>query len=212
VSARLDTLAPRLRELTRLASTFFVSFDLDELTVVDPRATLEEVHDLEDEEILVRDQTSRRNVDRWRLRHSTLKEVAYSSLPKRERVRLHLLIADKLRANDLASWAADHLELAAIASLDLDPDDRTVAERAADALAAAGDRARRRMESRSAIDYYDRALAIGGDEDRCERPERSPVWARRITGSASTGTPRRSSTGRSHSAPRPTTRSRSRSR
>jgi class 3 adenylate cyclase/tetratricopeptide (TPR) repeat protein len=165
VSARLDALPPRLRELTRLASTFFVSFDLDELTVVDPRATREELDQLEDAEILVRDEGSRRHVERWRLRHSTLKEVAYASLPKRERVRLHLLIADKLRASDHASWAADHLELAAVASLDLDPRNRTVAERAAEALAAAGDRARRRMESRSALDYYERALATAGPEE-----------------------------------------------
>src|SRR5207244_367180 len=124
----------------------------------------EEANPLEDAEIRVRDGGSLRDVERWRLRHSTLKDVAYASLPKRERVRLHLLIADKLRVSDHASWAADHLELAAIASLDLNPEDRVVAERAADALAAAGDRARRRMESRSAVDYYERALAIAGPE------------------------------------------------
>ena len=87
-------------------------------------------------------------VARWRVRHATLKEVAYASLPKRERVRLHQLIADRLFADSHPAWAADHLELAAIASLDLDRDDRTVAERAAEALLGSGDRARRRMESR----------------------------------------------------------------
>ena len=63
------------------------------------------------------------------------------------------------------SWAAEHLELAAQASLDLDPLDRTAAEPAADALLGAGDRARRRTESRSAIDFYERALALGGPEE-----------------------------------------------
>ena len=102
---------------------------------------------------------------RWRVRHATLKEVAYASLPKRERVRLHQLIADRLFGDSHPAWAADHLELAALASLDLDRDDRTVAERAAEALLDSGDRARRRMESRTAIDRYERALALAGPED-----------------------------------------------
>src|SRR5262249_4409411 len=41
---------------------------------------------------------------------------------------------------------------------------RTLAERAVDALAHAGDVARWRIESRTAIDLYDRALALAGDE------------------------------------------------
>ena len=165
VAARLDALLPRQRELARRVSGFFVSFDLDELAVVDPEATLDELLQLEEAEILVRDEGSRA-VTRWRLRHSTLKDVAHASLPKRERVRLHELIADRLIASGHPSWAAEHLELAAFASLDLDPDDRTVPERAADLLMDAGDRARRRMENRSAIDYYERALAMAGPEQR----------------------------------------------
>ena len=47
VSARLDHLPPRLREVARHASVFFVSFDLDELRLVDPQATTEEVVALE---------------------------------------------------------------------------------------------------------------------------------------------------------------------
>jgi tetratricopeptide (TPR) repeat protein len=165
VSARLDTLPQRLRELSRRASAFFVSFDHDELASVDPEATLDELRRLEEAEILVREDGGRA-VERWRVRHATLKEVAYASLPKRERVRLHQLIADRLLARGHPTWAAEHLELAGVASLDLDPDDRTVPQRAADALVEAGDRARRRMESRSAIDYYQRALAMAGSQER----------------------------------------------
>ena len=58
------------------------------------------------------------------------------------------------------SYAADHLERAAQASIDLDPADRRVPDRAVDALIMAGDRARRRMESLSAVEYYERALAM----------------------------------------------------
>src|SRR5207244_52453 len=64
------------------------------------------------------------------------------------------------------SLAADHLELAAAASLDLDPNNRVLPDRAVDALLVAGDRARRRMESRTAIDRYQRALAMAGQEAR----------------------------------------------
>jgi len=165
VSARLDALPPRLRELARRAAAFFVSFDLEELRVVDPGAVPEELERLEAAEILVRED-GHRPVDRWRMRHSTLKDVAYASLPKRERVRLHELVADRLLDSGHASWAADHLELAAVASLDLDPADRTVPDRAADALLEAGDRARRRMESRTAVDQYRRALGLGGPRDQ----------------------------------------------
>jgi tetratricopeptide (TPR) repeat protein len=163
VSARLDALPPRLRELARRASVFVYSFDLDELVVLDEAVKVEELRLLEDAEILVRDEGSTATL-RWRLRHATLREVAYASLPKRERARLHGLVAQTLLNSGQSSWAADHLELAALASRDVDPSDHEAPERAADALLTAGDRARRRMESRSAIDYYERSLAMAGPE------------------------------------------------
>ncbi len=61
--------------------------------------------------------------------------------------------------------AADHLELAALAPIDLDPNDRTLSDRAAEALLIAGDRARRRMESLTAVDRYERAMALAGPEE-----------------------------------------------
>src|SRR5438093_1085727 len=165
VSARLDAMPPRLRELARRASVFKYAFDLTELAVVDPEASAEELQQLEEAEMIVRD-TQLGEPELWRLRHSTLKEVIYASLAKRERLRLHELVARFLLDGGHPSLAADHLELAAFASIDLDPNDRTVPDRAADALLVAGDRARRRMESRSAIDRYQRALALAGPEPR----------------------------------------------
>jgi len=165
VSARIDALPPRLRDLARHASVFKYAFELSELTVVDPDATAEELAQLEDCEVVVRDPQPG-DQQRWRLRHSTLKDVVYASLPKRERLRLHELVAGYLQAAGHPSLAADHLELAAFAAIDLDPNDRTVPDRAADALLVAGDRARRRMESRTAIDRYERSLALAGAEER----------------------------------------------
>jgi class 3 adenylate cyclase/tetratricopeptide (TPR) repeat protein len=162
VSARLDALPPPLRELARRASVFIYSFDLEELAVVD-EAGAEELEQLEEAEILVRDEDG--STPRWRFRHATLREVAYGSLPKRDRLRRHERIAEVLLRSGHPSFAADHLELAALASLDLDPNDRALPERAAEALAAAGDRARRRMESRSAVERYQRALTMAGSPE-----------------------------------------------
>ena len=156
ISARLDALPARLRDLARRASVFMYAFDREELAVVDDAATIEELQELEEAEVIARDQSV------WRMRHSTLKDVAYASLPKRERLRN--LVAEYLLDKGHPSVAADHYELAALASLDLDPNDRAAPERAADALLRAGDRARRRMEVRSAIDRYDRALIMSGPE------------------------------------------------
>jgi class 3 adenylate cyclase/tetratricopeptide (TPR) repeat protein len=161
VETRLDALPPRLRELARHASVFMYGFDVGELAIVDPAATETELEQLEEAEVVVRE-PQQSATQHWRMRHSTLKEIAYASVPKRERVRLHRLIAKNLLADGHPSWAADHLELAARAALDLDPNDRAAAEEAAEALLVSGDRARRRMESRSAIDRYQRSLALSG--------------------------------------------------
>src|SRR5438034_5343456 len=121
---------------------------------------------LEDEEFLVRDE------DRegyWRFRHGLLRDVAYDSLPKRERLRLHLQVATKLSEDpDMSSRyprsIAYHLEQAARASLDLNPADRSVAERAVEALARAGDQALATSQARAAADLYERALSLAGPE------------------------------------------------
>ena len=163
VTARLDALPPRLRTLARRASVFRYSFELDELTEIDPDATTDDLLRLEEAEIVVREEGG--GSPRWRMRHATLRDVAYGSLPKRERVRHHETIADRLIASGHHSFAAEHLELAALASLDLNPRDRRLANRAVDQLIQAGDRARRRMVSRAAVDLYERALALAGPEE-----------------------------------------------
>jgi class 3 adenylate cyclase/tetratricopeptide (TPR) repeat protein len=161
VAARLDSLRHRLRDLARRASLFVFSFDLEELATVTD-ADPDDIRGLEEAEILVREDAGR--APRWRFRHETVREVAYASLPKRERMSLHERIADALMESGHHSYAADHLERAALASLDLDPADRRLADRAVDGLLLAGDRARRRMESRSAVEFYSRALAMAGPE------------------------------------------------
>ena len=68
-------------DLARRASVFLYSFDRDELATVSD-AEPEDLRGLEDAEILVREDGARA---KWRFRHETVREVAYASLPKRER-------------------------------------------------------------------------------------------------------------------------------
>ena len=163
VAARIDQLSPGARELVRRASVFPRGrFDLDELSLIaEPRKEL--LAEAEENELLI---PERDRPDVWRFGSDVLRDVAYDSLAKRQRQRLHLRVANKLSEPETADryprTIAFHLERAALASLDLDPRDRTLAERALQALMDAADLARRRVESRSAADLYERALALAG--------------------------------------------------
>jgi class 3 adenylate cyclase/tetratricopeptide (TPR) repeat protein len=166
VAARIDQLSPAARELVRRASVFPRGrFDVDELALIaDPAPAL--LAEAEDEELLLPDED---HEGVWRFRSDVLRDVAYDSLAKRERQRLHLRVADRLSepgsAERYPRTIAFHFEQAARAALDLNPNDRTIADRAVDALTKAGDAARRRIESRAAVDLYERALALAGPED-----------------------------------------------
>ena len=108
--------------------------------------------------------------DAWRFRSEVLRDVAYESLAKRERQRLHLRLANRLSepgsAERYPRTIAYHLEQAALAALDLNPRDRSIADRAVEALTHAGDLARRRIEAKSAADHYEHALALAGPEEQ----------------------------------------------
>jgi class 3 adenylate cyclase len=164
IASRLDHLPPAARELARRASVLTrSSFDPEELALI---ADVDEdvLGVLEEAEVLIRD--PRRRV--WRFRHDLLRHVAYESLPKRQRQALHLQLAEGLAARDPEGYPASvahHLASAARNALDLDPADRGLADRAIHALTEAGDRFRRRTESRAAIELYDRALTLAGQPD-----------------------------------------------
>jgi tetratricopeptide (TPR) repeat protein len=166
VAARIDQLSAPARELVRRASVFPRGrFDVEELALIaEPTSGL--LAEAEDEELLLPDEE---HEGVWRFRSDVIRDVAYDSLAKRERQRLHLRVADKLSEPGTAEryprTIAFHVEQAARAALDLDPNDRSVADRAVDALTKAGDAARRRIESRAAVDFYERALALAGPED-----------------------------------------------
>jgi class 3 adenylate cyclase/tetratricopeptide (TPR) repeat protein len=165
IAARIDSLSPSARDLIRKASVFARGvFSVSELALVaDPRRDI--LAELEDAEFLVPDEGR----DAWRFRSDVLRDVAYESLAKRERQRLHLRLANRLAEPDTAERypraIAYHLEQAAVAALDLNPRDRSLADRAVEALAHAGDIARRRIESRSASELFTHALALAGPDE-----------------------------------------------
>ena len=166
IAARIDHLGFPARELVRKASVFpRATFHTSELALIaEPDEDVLAV--LDDEELLVRDE-QRPGV--WRFRHGLVRDVAYESLPKRERQRLHLRIANKLVEDEREGaryprTIAYHLEQAAKASLDLNPSDRALAERAVEALTHAADLALWGSEAGQAVDLYERALALSGPE------------------------------------------------
>jgi class 3 adenylate cyclase/tetratricopeptide (TPR) repeat protein len=166
IASRIDHLNEPARDLIRKASVFArTSFRLADLAVIaDPDP--EVMRQLEDEELLVRDAE---RPDVWRFRHGLFRDVAYETLPKRERQRLHLRLANQM-GQDPATAArypraiAFHVERAARSALDLNPRDRELAERAVDALAHAGDVALYVSDTRAAADLYGRAIALCGPE------------------------------------------------
>ena len=164
IAARIDHLPPEARDVVRKSSVFARStFSIDELGFI--VETDEDVLALlEDEELLLRDE-QRAGV--WRFRHGLVRDVAYESLPKAERQRLHLQVADRLSAepDGAARYPrsiAYHLERAARAALDLNPGEEHLTARAADALAHAGDLALGSSDMQAAADAYVRALDLSG--------------------------------------------------
>ncbi|MEX2420503.1 MAG: AAA family ATPase, partial [Actinomycetota bacterium] len=115
VAARIDHLPADARDLVRKASVFArASFSLDELQLIcEPSNEL--LGRLEAEEVLERDEE---RPDVWRFQHGLVRDVAYESLPKHERRRLHLAVADGLSSDPQSASRyprsiAYHLERAA---------------------------------------------------------------------------------------------------
>jgi class 3 adenylate cyclase/tetratricopeptide (TPR) repeat protein len=163
-ASRIDHLPDDARDLVRTASVFpgasFEEWEVGLLTEPDPDVLTR----LEDAELLVRDPG---RPERWRFRHEVLRDVAYESLTKRDRMRLHSRVAEGLAAHGdhHVRSVAYHLERAALAAADLGADGADLTDRAIEALTQAGHVARRRIESRAAVDLYRRALALAGPEE-----------------------------------------------
>jgi hypothetical protein len=103
--------------------------------------------------------------DGYRFRHLLIRDAAYDALPKAVRAELHARFADWLDEHGDALVERDeivgfHLEQAAGYRAELGQPDPTLAERAADRLAAAGRRADERDDYRGALALLTRAAEL----------------------------------------------------
>jgi DNA-binding SARP family transcriptional activator len=169
IEARLDALAADERRLLQHAAVAGREFGRAEVGLLlgsDPVDEL--VESLTRKELLA---TGGDGI--LRFRHATIRDVAYSTLPKRDRARLHAALADWLELERDGGVAADeaiafHLEQAIALRRELSAAEqelRLLAERAGRRLASAGRRALGRGEARHATELLTRATEYGSDAD-----------------------------------------------
>jgi class 3 adenylate cyclase len=138
---------------------------------------------LEDRDLVTAHRTSTLGDDReFAIKHALTREVAYGSIPKARRGRLHAAFADWLERSAIeqderASLLAYHYaEAANPTDADLvwagDPDElERVRARAVHWLARAGRLARGRHEMQEAVELFERAVGLSDDEY-----ERALLW------------------------------------
>jgi class 3 adenylate cyclase/tetratricopeptide (TPR) repeat protein len=169
IAARLDALPAEDRSLLQQASVLGKSFTLDGLAAVSgsDRERLEpRLRDLARKEFLRQD-TDPRSPERgqYGFLQALIREVAYGTLPKAERRRLHLATAHHLESlgdDELAGVVAAHYVEAFRATPD-GPDAEALAARARDWLGNAADRATSLGSPEQALTFADQALEITAD-------------------------------------------------
>jgi class 3 adenylate cyclase len=121
VLARLDLLEPAARRMLQVGSVFGRAFPIDGVAAVDPAL---DGHPEGIDQLLDRDLIRPALEDDFQFRHILIREVAYGTLPRAERSRLHAGAADYLRdrangrADELAELIAYHYrEAASVGSL-----------------------------------------------------------------------------------------------
>ena len=151
VAARLDALTVVERRVVTDSSVLGESFTLDGLLALgaDPKDLQNVLDSLRRKEIILV-QTDRFSAERgqYRFVQSVVRQVAYATLSRRDRVARHLAAAEHLAAlpdpsDDLAVVIAQHLLDAVEAGAPNDPDHTTLTARACTYLERAAVRARR---------------------------------------------------------------------
>ena len=121
VLARLDGVDTVARRVVQLGAVLGRSFDCRALPVLDPQLQLSAVESAVDD-LVERDFVRRSGGDTATFRHILIREVAYATLPRRERARLHAAAGAWLegqaiqggREDELAELVAFHLREAAV--------------------------------------------------------------------------------------------------
>jgi class 3 adenylate cyclase len=138
VLARLDLLPPRERRTLQLGSVYGRSFRLPGIAALE--AGFDDAGDLV-ERLAMRDLVRPADGDRYSFRHILIREVAYGTLPRLERARLHAAAADWLashaegREQAVAEMIALHYREAAVIASATDPRSPETARLRDDAVA-----------------------------------------------------------------------------
>jgi class 3 adenylate cyclase/tetratricopeptide (TPR) repeat protein len=116
-------------------------------------------------ELIRPDRTQLAGDDGYRFRHLLIRDTAYHALPKAARADLHARFADWLDQHgqtlvELDEIVGYHLEQATRYLTELGRPDPALSERAAARLAAAGRRAKDRLDSRAALPLLTRAVEL----------------------------------------------------
>ncbi|MEW6060035.1 MAG: adenylate/guanylate cyclase domain-containing protein [Actinomycetota bacterium] len=176
LAARLDLLEEAERITLGRASlvgqVFYLGAVRDLAPEEDRAATLRHIQQLVRRDLVRPDVSDLPGQDAFRFRHSLLRDAAYQMLPKEARADLHERFADWLdraaSSVDVDEFVGYHLEKAHAHRVELGPEDersRTLAERAADRLSAAGSKASDRADTPAVQKLLARAAALRRQND-----------------------------------------------
>ncbi|HEX6701942.1 MAG TPA: hypothetical protein VF101_14540, partial [Gaiellaceae bacterium] len=178
LAARLDRLEPEERAVIERAAVVGRGFWRSAVHDLAPPELRDSVgHQLMAlvrKELILPDTAKFEREDAFRFRHVLIRDVAYDGMPKQLRADLHERFSDWLdehereRAVEFEEIRGYHLEQAYRLREQLGPVDertRSLAERAAYVLGAAGRRAFARDDAPAAVSLLDRALALATEQD-----------------------------------------------
>jgi class 3 adenylate cyclase len=170
LAARLDQLDPSERDVLERGAVEGKVFHRGTVEALAPEEhdVLQRLMALVRKELVRPDRAQLAGDDAFRFRHLLIRDAAYEGLPKAARAELHQRFADWLaeRADDLIEYdeiAGYHLEQAHRYRLELglvDEHTAQLAERAADRLGAAGDRAVARSDVGAAVGLLHRSFEL----------------------------------------------------
>jgi class 3 adenylate cyclase/tetratricopeptide (TPR) repeat protein len=193
LAARIDRLAPEERAVVQLGSVegrLFHRGAVSELLRGGPGTSVGgTLLALARKEFVRPDRSLFPGDDGFRFNHVLIRDVAYASIPKEQRSRLHARLADWLEARRDGAAANDeivgyHVEQAYRLGLELGRRDDELALRAGRLLRRAGEAALDRAEPRSAVSLLSRAEVLLSDAP-VERATLRPDLARALQDSGS---------------------------
>jgi len=162
LAARLDQLDADERSVLERGAVEGEIFHRGADQALSPQGVRMQLVTLVRKQLIHRDQAQIPGEDAFRFHHLLIRDVAYESLPTATRAESHVRLAawleERARLVELDEIVGYHLEQASRYQQELGRPDAALAARASERLAAAGRRAIRRNDYRSAIGLLERAV------------------------------------------------------